>query len=128
MAEPLSTGVATLILTGAAVPVLTIAGISLGVRVDVLLAGFLGAVSAIGLLNTVPSSGDTWRELLRTTGRRVFVAACSAFVAGYLAPAFTPEAISLIGLLSTAFIFGAGAQKVLNTAIEKWSVKVEAKA
>lgn len=128
MAEPISTSAATLALTGVAVPILTVCGISLGVRVDVLLAGFCGAVAAIALLNTVPSTGDTWRELLRTTGRRVFVAASGAFVAGYLAPAFMPTGITESGLLSAAFIVGAGAQKALNAAIDRWISKGEGKA
>jgi hypothetical protein len=63
MPEPLTAATGTLILTGAAVPMLTIAGVSLGVRADILLAGFLGAVAALALLNTVPAKDDTWCEL-----------------------------------------------------------------
>jgi len=127
MPDPISTGTATFIAAGAAVPVLTIYGVSLGLRADVLLAGFMGAVAAIALLNTVPSTGDTWLELLRTTLRRVSVAVASAFVAGYLAPAFLPTAISPPSLLAFAFVIGAGAQKALNAAIDRWITKPEAK-
>jgi NaMN:DMB phosphoribosyltransferase len=119
MPEPISAGAATLVLTGAAVPVLTIWGVSLGLRADVLLAGFLGAVAAIALLNTVPSTGDTWRELLRTTARRIAVALGSAAVAGYLAPGMTPAGVSVATLLGVSFIVGAGAQKALNMAVDK---------
>jgi len=123
MPDPISTGTATLIATGAAVPVLTIYGVSLGLRADVLLAGFMGAVAAIALLNTVPSTGDTWLELLRTTSRRIFVSISSAAVAGYLAPAFMPTGVSEAAMLGCAFTFGAGAQKILNLAIDKWANK-----
>lgn len=127
MPEPISAGAATLIVTGVAVPVLSIYGVSLGLRADILLAGFLGAVAAIALLNMVPSTGDTWRELIRTTGRRVFVALASAVTAGYLAPAFLPSAISPPSLLAFSFVVGAGAQKFLNMAIDKWSSRGGAK-
>ena len=58
MAEPTSVATATLLMAGAAVPTITAFGVPLGLRPDVLLAGFLGAMAAIALLNTVPSSGD----------------------------------------------------------------------
>lgn len=127
MPDPLSSGAATLIAAGAAVPVLTIYGVSTGLRVDILLAGFVGSLAAIALLNTVPSTGDTWRELLRTTFRRVGVALGSAAVAGYLSPAFMPVEISLGSLLACSFVVGAGAQKFLNAAIDKWLNRGEAK-
>lgn len=118
MPDPVSaTGAATLAMTGVAVPILTVWGVSLGLRADVLLAGFLGAIAAIALLNTVPSTGDTWRELLRTTMRRAIVALVSAVVAGYLIPVLTNEHSALANLLSGAFIVGAGAQKALAAAI-----------
>ncbi|MES2972378.1 MAG: hypothetical protein V4757_02160 [Pseudomonadota bacterium] len=120
MPEPISAGAATLVVAGAAVPVLTIWGVSLGLRADVLLAGFMGAVAAIALLNTVPSTGDTWVELLRTTARRIGVALAGSVTAGYLAPAFMPESISVPSLLGCAFVVGAGAQKALNMAIDRW--------
>ena len=122
MAEPLSTGAATLIVTGVAVPALTIYGVALGLRADILLAGFLGAIAAIALLNSVPSTGDTWRELIRTTFKRVFVALASAFTAGYLTPALLDH-VSLATQLASAFVVGAGAQKMLAVAIERLASK-----
>lgn len=119
---------ATLVMTGVAVPILTFFGVPLGLRADVLLAGFLGAIAAIALLNTVPSTGDTWRELLRTTWRRFLVTVASAFTAGYLVPAMTNDHIALSNLLSAAFVVGAGAQKALAMAIEKFGKKGEPKS
>lgn len=72
MAEPATTTTAvTLAATTTAVPALTVAGIPLVLRPEILIAGFSGALVAIILLNSVPSSGDTWSELLRTTLRRL---------------------------------------------------------
>lgn len=123
MAEPTSVATATLLMAGAAVPTITAFGVPLGLRPDVLLAGFLGAMAAIALLNTVPSSGDTWRELVRTTLRRAFVTITSAFVAGYLAPATISDSAALSTLLSAAFAVGAGAQGVLKIAVERLGSK-----
>lgn len=120
MPEPTSTAVSTLVLAGAAVPVLTAFGVPLGLRADVLLAGFFGALAAIALLNTVPSTGDTWRELVRTTGRRIFVSVASSVTAGYLVPAMIDHA-ALSTLLASSFVVGAGAQKVLVVVIEKFA-------
>ena len=127
MAEPISTGAATLVLAGAAVPVLTAFGVPMGLRADVLLAGFLGAIAAIALLNTVPPTGDTWQELLRTACRRIFVSAASAFVAGYVGPVIVNNHAEISTLVGTAFVIGAGAQKVLIWSIEKFSTKSEVK-
>lgn len=124
--EP-TTATATLVMAGVAVPALTFFGVPLGLRADVLLAGFLGAIAAIALLNTVPSTGDTWRELLRTTWRRFLVTVASAVTAGYLMPAITNEHIALSNLLSGAFVVGAGAQKALAMAIERFGSKGETK-
>lgn len=119
MPEPATTATATLVVTGAAVPVLTILGISLGLRVDVLLGGLLGAIAALAFLNTVPSSGDTWRELVRTSVKRVFVALASAGAAGYLAPLLSmingvPEPL----ILSVAFVAGAGAPQLVPWVVD----------
>lgn len=119
---------ATLVMTGVAVPVLTFLGVPLGLRADVLLAGFLGAIAAIALLNTVPSTGDTWRELLRTTWRRFMVTVASAVTAGYLAPLVTNDHVAVANLLSLAFVIGAGAQKALAMALEKFGGKGEPKS
>jgi NaMN:DMB phosphoribosyltransferase len=122
MAEPTSStvAVATLATQAAAVPFLAVFGISLGLRADVLLAGFCGSVAAMALLNTVPSTGDTWRALLRDSFQRVMVAVGSALFAGYAAPLLAlvqglPPAL----LLSVAFVAGAGAQRLLAVLITR---------
>lgn len=123
MAEPTTTAaVVTLAAAGAVVPALTAFGIPLGLRPDLLVAGFSGAVVGLTLLNTVPSSGDTWRNLVDTTMRRMFFAVASSLTAGYLTPlallvANLPESLILGG----AFSVGGGAQKVLMFAIQKLS-------
>jgi hypothetical protein len=123
MAEPTSAAVATLIGASASVPILTFFGIPLGVRPDQLLVGFLGAIVAIGLLNSVPSTGDTVRELLRTTWRRMSVATCSALTAGYLTPVLVLQqpgdllVISTPNTLGISFVIGVGAQYFLRQAI-----------
>lgn len=127
MPDPTSVSTATLVMAGAAVPTLTAFGVPLGLRPDVLLAGFLGAMAAIALLNTVPSTGDTWRELVRTTLRRAFVTITSAFVAGYLAPAMINDTAALSTLLSAAFAVGAGAQGILKIAVERFGSKGDLK-
>ena len=109
-------------MAGVAVPTLAVFGVQLGLRADVLLAGFLGALVAIVLLNTVPSTGDTWRELVRTTARRAFVALASSATAGYLVPSMLGHAAAAT-LLACSFVVGAGAQKILTMAIEKFGTK-----
>ena len=117
MAEPSSTATAvTIVGTAVSTQALTAFGVPLGLRADVLLAGFLGSLIAIILLNTVPGSGDTWHELMRTTFRRMWVALASSITAGYATPlallaANVPESL----LLSMAFIVGACAQRVLTS-------------
>jgi hypothetical protein len=130
MAEPTSTAVATLIASGAAVPLLTLFGVPLGLRPDQLLAGFLGAIVAIGFLNSVPSTGDTLRELLRTTWRRISVVSCSALTAGYLTPVIMFGQAGDLAIMSTpnmlgiSFVIGAGAQYFLRLAIVWLSKKL----
>ncbi len=115
MTEPATTTTAVTLTAGSiAVPALTVAGIPLGLRPDILLAGFAGSLVAIILLNSVPASGDTWSALLRTTLRRMMVAMASSLTAGYLAPmvmlvAQLPDAMQL----GSAFVAGGGAQRVL---------------
>lgn len=124
MAEPTTTtaaAVATLSTAGAAVPPLVILGVHLGLRPDVLIAGFSGALVAIVLLSSVPSEGDTWRHLVRTTVKRLFVSLASSLTAGYLTPIFmlpiaAPHEAVMLG---TAFGIGAGAQKALRHVIER---------
>lgn len=123
MPEPLTPAAVALTTVTAAVPtvtMVTIAGVNLGLRPDVLVAGFGGALAAIILLNRVPSEGDTWPHLIKTTGRRIAVAFASSLTAGYLTPlalllADVPEPL----LLGGAFAVGAGAQTILRGAIER---------
>lgn len=123
MAEPTTTASATIVAATLAMPALTAFGVPLGLRADLLLAGFFGSLVAIVLLNTVPSLGDTWQALVRTTGRRLAVASACSLTAGYLTPlallmANVPEPL----LLSMAFLLGVGAQKALVFFMAKyWS-------
>jgi hypothetical protein len=124
MPEPTSSGAAaaTVAVAAASSSAISVLGISLGLRADLLIAGFAGSLVAIILLNAVPGSADTWRELLRTTLRRMFVACASSLTAGYLTPlamlvAQLPEAL----LLGGAFAVGGGAQQVLLFAIKRLS-------
>jgi hypothetical protein len=122
MAEPTSTTLATLAAAGASLPLITIMGIPLGLRADLLVAGFAGALVAVTLLNSVPSTEDTWRALVRVTLRRMMFVFASSLTAGYMAPlalviASLPDAV----LLSGTFGVGAGAQQVLVFAIKRLS-------
>ena len=121
MPEPTTTTAAVTLAAGSiAIPALTLFGVPLGLRTDILLAGFSGSLVAITLLNSVPSSGDTWSALLHTTLRRMAVALASSLTAGYLAPmamllAQLPDAM----LLGSAFAVGGGAQRVLLTVLHR---------
>lgn len=121
MPEPTSTSAAVTLATAAAlVPPVTVMGVSLGLRPDVLMAGFGGAVAGIILLNSVPGSGDTWRELLRTTAHRMLVVLASAITAGYLTPTLAqPVGMTDASTLGVAFSFGAGARWLLRVAVER---------
>lgn len=123
MSEPtsLAAGTLTVVAAAASTSALTAFGVPLGLRIDLLLAGFLGSLVAIVLLNSVPSSGDTWRELLRTTVRRMMVALASAITAGYLTPlallvANVPDSL----ILSMGLLLGAGAQPALKYFLGKY--------
>lgn len=120
MPEPTSTAAATIAAATLAIPALTAFGIPLGLRPDLLVAGFSGSIVAIVLLNSVPGTSDTWRELMRTTLRRMAVAVASSLTAGYLTPlamllATLPHEL----LVSCAFATGGGAQQVLMFAIQR---------
>lgn len=124
MPEPTSTatGIATVAVYAASTSVITVLGVPLGLRADLLIAGFFGSLVAIILLNTVPGTGDTWQQLIRSTLRRIMVAFASSLTAGYLTPlamliAQLPEAL----LLGGAFAVGGGAQQVLMFAIKRLS-------
>jgi hypothetical protein len=117
---PINAAGATLGAATAAVPSLVAFGVNLGLRPDILVAGFAGALAAIVLLGSVPAEGDTWRHLLRTTWRRVGVALASSLVAGYLTPMVALAAPMAEPLtLGVAFAVGAGAQRVLRNAITR---------
>ena len=118
MAEPTVAAAVTFTAITAAVPVLTAFGVPLGLRADVLLAGFTGAVCAISFLGAVPMSGDTIAALLSTSIRRFFFVLASSMAAGYMAPAIA-ENFSTTTLLVTALAVGAGAQKLLAVAIDQ---------
>jgi hypothetical protein len=124
MPEPTSAAVATVASASLTVPALTAFGIPLGLRPELLIAGFAGALVAIVLLNAVPSTGDTWQELLRTTVRRIAVAVASALTAGYLTPLLAAGVtLSDPVELGLAFAAGAGAQQALRAAIARFGAK-----
>ena len=121
MPEPTTTAIVTLGSAAVASTALTAFGVPLGLRADLLIAGFSGSLVAIILLNTVPPMGDTWLGLVRTSARRMAVACTSSITAGYLTPlallvANMPESL----LLSMAFLVGAFAQKVLGRYARKF--------
>jgi hypothetical protein len=106
------------------VPSIVVLGVSLGLRADVLMAGFAGSVVALAFFNTVPSLGDTWRALIETTFKRMGWCLASSLTAGYITPLLLlldgdklriPESL----MLSVAFIAGAGAQKFLARFIKR---------
>jgi hypothetical protein len=101
-------------------------GINLGLRPELLALGFAGSIAAISLLNTVPASGDTWRELLRTAFKRVGVALGSSLFAGAFAP-LAPLVVAMPdpALSGLAFILGAGAQLLLRKAIAGLGAKLD---
>jgi len=122
MPEPTSTAAATIASAMVSVNAITLLGIPLGLRADMLVAGFAGSLVSIILLNTVPPYGDTWRDLLRTTLRRMFVSMASSLTAGYL----TPIVMLMVALpdpliMGAAFGVGAGAQKVLMATIARFN-------
>lgn len=121
MAEPATPAIATLLAQAAVVPIITAFGVPLGLRADVLLAAFAGALAAMALLNTVPSSGDTLLDLLKTSLTRVGVAAGCAAFGGYAAPLVAlmismPDTV----ILGVAFILGAGARRILPLLIDRF--------
>lgn len=122
MPEPTTTaaGIATLAATAVSTTAITAFGIPLGLRADLLVAGLFGSLGAIIMLNTVPGSSDTWRELVRTTVRRMLVAMASSVTAGYLTPMFAVS--SIVGepwQMGAAFVVGAFAQRMLVLARDK---------
>lgn len=119
MAEPSTTAAVTLASTAATIPVLTAFGVPLGLRPDMLLAGFFGAVAWIVLLKTMPTADDTWRELVRTSIRRMAVACASALTSGYLTPMVAGVISAEPVLMGLSFVVGAGAQGFLTGMVQK---------
>lgn len=120
MPEPTSTATATIAAGAVAVPALTLLGMPLGLRADVLVAGFSGALAAIALLNSVPAAGDSWQAMTRTAIRRMSVSLASSLTAGYITPlALTLAAMPHELLLGGAFVVGCGAQQVLASVIRR---------
>ena len=89
MPEPTSTaaGIATVAVYAGATSAITAFGVPLGLRADLLIAGFAGSLVAIILLNTVPGTGDTWQQLARTTWRRMAAWPCCSPTGNRLPPA-----------------------------------------
>ena len=121
--EPTTSAAATLGGAAVSASAITAFGVSLGLHADVLLAGFFGSLVAIILLNTVPGGTDTTQQLVRTSVRRLAVAWASSITAGYLTPlALLVANVPQPGLLSMAFLVGAGAQRVLVAWLRRyWS-------
>lgn len=116
MPDPTSTTVATATIAAvsSSIPVITLFGVTTGLRTDVLLAGLLGSFVGMILLNTMPGEIDTWRNLLLTTWRRMLFALASAVTAGYLMPVVlwavkVPDAL----MLGVACVVGVYAQRFL---------------
>lgn len=135
MPEPATTTAAASITIAAAatsIPVLTILGIPLGVPPETLIAGFFGGLVGVILLNTVPPSDDggTWPAIW-TAARRMAVTFASSLTAGYVAPMFSGIIAAIPGvtqygaLLGSAFLVGAGAQRVMALAIRKFAPSPE---
>lgn len=123
MPEPTSTtagAYATLATAGVSIPMVSLFGIQTGLRPELLIAGFAGALAAIVLLNSVPSEGESFGAIIRTAIKRMMVILASSLVAGYMAP-LTTLAINMPALLlgGVAFGVGAGAQRSLVLLMSK---------
>lgn len=120
MPEPTSTAAATIVSAMVSTSAITLLGVPLGLRADMLVAGFSGSLVSIILLNAVPPYGDTWRDLMRTTLRRMFVSMASSLTAGYLTPmVMLAVALPDAAVMGAAFGTGAGAQKLLMSTIAR---------
>lgn len=117
MAAPI---ISTTLISSVAIVGVTILGIPLGIRVDLLCAGFFGSLSAQVLLP------PTRVELVGVINnlvhfcRKVFAALASCVTAAYLAPIIAimihmPETV----LVAIAFLIGASANSVLTLLITK---------
>lgn len=112
--------------TTVSVPMLTVAGISLGLHPGLLIAGAFGAFVGMVLLNTVPGEGKPWWYAVL---RRVLVMIASAVTAGYL----TPVVMSLAAFneslqMGTAFLVGGSAQWMMQAFLKRLTRTVEGSA
>lgn len=128
MAEPIFTpaAVATLAASAAAVPVLTLLGYPLGIRPEVLFAGFAGGCFGVAFLNTVPAlphpEFPIWVSAIWTASRRIVAVMSSSLAAGYIAPSIAATAAPE-QLFLAAFVVGAGAQGIVTAALVKMGVQ-----
>lgn len=108
---------------GGAVQILTIFGVSLGLRPDFLVAGMLGAVASIFLLNSVPLEGHGVMARISNMLQRFFVVLSSSVTSGYMTP-LSMAMIPTMGAelqLGVAFVVGAGARILLQRCIQRYS-------
>lgn len=112
-------------------PQIAIAGYAIGLRADVLVAGFAGSIVALTFFNSVPSTGDTLRQLIQTTLWRMWWSLASSLTAGYIAPLLLllegprlqiPEQL----LLPIAFLVGAGAQRIVGGLLTRAEKRIAA--
>ncbi len=125
MPEPTAPAMASLALMGSAATVqgLTAFGIQLGLRPDVLIAGFAGALVAIILLDSVPARpGEeaSWQGYFRLTLRRLAVVLASSLASGYIVPWMAPGQMEVTSVLGSSFIFGAAAQQILAKLVARF--------
>lgn len=108
--------------------ILTIFGVSLGLRPDFLVAGMLGAVASIFLLNSVPMEGFGVLARISNMAQRFFVVLSSSVTSGYLAPLVTSliSAMNAELQLGVAFVIGAGARVLLQRIIQRYSDAIHA--
>ena len=84
-----------------------------------------GSLVAIALLNTVPATDVSISGLLKSTARRMTVAAASSVTAGYITPAImTTVGLNEALMLGSAFIVGGGAQQFLAGIINRFVSKI----
>ncbi len=117
--EPISTTAGITFASGAATATaVQLLGVTLGLRPDLLFAGFIGVICAIFFLNAEPRSEDTFADLLKTSLRRLLLIVVSVLAACFIAPV-VPSFVTLSGGAETiverasAFIVGCFLQALL---------------
>ena len=127
MAEPTSTAAVafTLVAGGAAIPVLHILGVPLGVRPDILMWGLMGGLIALIHIQAPPPKAGILQAMLIGMSW-IFALLSSALTSGFIAPAVAimlnavaPIIPPDITLSMTAFIIGATAQQTLASVTER---------